>query len=200
MATVAALIRQHFGENLDRVRNLVSLYSSSVGVGQGRRTVQDADILRAAVVLLHATLEDLLRSLAEWKLPTAEPSVFSEMPFAGANGRTKIGLHELAQFRGQTVDEMIAKAVSEYLEKSSFNHVGNVKEILEKVGLDATMDKRQAGDLAALMSRRHWIAHRVDRNPKSGSGHHPVKSLSSQAISKWILAVELFGHDILSKV
>ena len=69
MATVAALIRQRFGENLDRVRNLVSLYSSSVGVGQGRRTVQDADILRAAVVLLHATLEDLLRSLAEWKLP-----------------------------------------------------------------------------------------------------------------------------------
>jgi hypothetical protein len=51
-----------------------------------------------------------------------------------------------------------------------------------------------------LMSRRHWIAHRVDRNPKSGSGHHPVKSLSSQAISKWILTVELFGHDILSKV
>ena len=124
------------------------------------------------------------------------------MPFAGANGRTKIGLHELAQFRGQTVDEMIAKAVSEYLEKSSFNHVGNVKEILEKVGLDATMDKRQAGDLAALMSRRHWIAHRVDRNPKSGSRHHPVKSsLEARSISQVDSSpLSSSDIDILSKV
>ena len=49
------------------------MYTTRAGTGQGRRSVQDTDILRAAVVLLHATLEDLLRSLADWKLPTAEP-------------------------------------------------------------------------------------------------------------------------------
>jgi hypothetical protein len=200
MTTLADIIRERFEENLDRIRNLVGVYTSNAGIGQGRRTVSDTDILRAAVVLLHATLEDLLRSLAEWKLPTAEPAVFSDLPFAGASGRTKFGLHELAQFRGQTVDEVIAKSVSQYLEKSSYNHVGDIKGILERIGMDATMDKRQAGDLAALMSRRHWIAHRVDRNPKSGSGHHPVKSISSQSLSKWIDAVELFGHGVLSKV
>ena len=121
------------------------------------------------------------------------------MPVAGADGRTKIGLHELARFRGQTVDDIVARSVSAYLEKSSCNHVGEIKEILEKLGLDATMDKRQAGDLAALMSRRHWIGHRVDRNPESGSGHHPVKSISSQALSDWIMAVESLGSDVLSR-
>jgi hypothetical protein len=199
MATAADLIGQRFGANLERVTNLVSIYTSNAGTGQGRRTVRDTDILRAAVVLLHATLEELLRSLAEWKLPAAEAGAFADLPIAGANGRTKIGLHELAQFRGQTVDEVVAKSVSEYLEKSSYSHVGDSKEILEKIGLDATMDKRHAGDLAALISRRHWIAHRVDRNPKRGSGHHPVKSISTQSLSKWIAAVAMFGTNVLSR-
>ena len=74
MATVVDGIGKQFEANLDRVRNLVNLYSASFGKGQGRRPGPDADILRAAVVLLHATLEDLLRSLAEWKIPTASRS------------------------------------------------------------------------------------------------------------------------------
>jgi hypothetical protein len=46
MATVPDMIRQRFDDNLDRVRNLVNVYAASAGTGQGRRTVQDADILR----------------------------------------------------------------------------------------------------------------------------------------------------------
>ncbi len=199
MATRLGEIQARFEENLDRVKNLGNLYTSHAGTGQGRRSVQSTDLLRAAVVLLHATLEDLLRCLAEWKLPTAEPGVFSEFPIAGAEGRTKIGLHELARFRGQTVDELVSNSVSEYLERSNYNHVGDIKQILEKIGLAATIDKKQASNLAALISRRHWVAHRVDRNPERGSGHHVVKSISSQSLSRWIQAVELFGRDILSK-
>ena len=54
--------------NLRRVRNLIARYPAT---GSGRRSVEDSDLLRAAVVLLHATLEDVVRGVLEWKLPGA---------------------------------------------------------------------------------------------------------------------------------
>ncbi len=199
MATILEDIRVRFRDNLGRVKNLVELYSSSSGRGRGRRTVPDTDILRAAVVLLHATLEDLLRSLAEWKLPTAKPEAFVEMPLTGTKGRTRFSLQDLADFRGKTIDEIIAGSVREYLEKSSYNHPGDIKNLLGNIGVVLKIDDDDSAELAAMMSRRHWIAHRVDRNPKKGSGHHPVKSLSNLAVSRWIDAVERLGQEILSR-
>jgi hypothetical protein len=199
MAKITNEIQVRFRDNLSRVRNLVALYSSSSGSGRGRRNVPDTDLLRAAVVLLHATLEDLLRSLAEWKLPTAKPEVFAEMPLTGTKGRTKFGLQDLADFRGKTIDEVIADSVKEYLEKSSYNHPGDVKNTLGNIGLVFKIDDDDSVELAAMMSRRHWIAHRVDRNPKKGSGQHPVKSLSNLAVSRWLEAVERLGLEILSR-
>ncbi len=50
--------------NLDRVKHLVAVYGQ-LEQASGRPTVQQADILRAAVVFLHATLEDFLRGLLD---------------------------------------------------------------------------------------------------------------------------------------
>jgi hypothetical protein len=80
------------------------------------------------------------------------------------------------------------------------NHPGDVKAILASIGVALEIDKAERIELAALMSRRHWIAHRLDRNPYRGSGHHSVKSLSTGTVSLWIDAVERLGQDILSKV
>jgi hypothetical protein len=96
-----------FQDNLDRVRGLVESYDSSGRRGSGRRSVKETDLLRAAVVFLHATLEDLLRGLCEWKMPSANPEAFSDIPLAGTRGKTRFGLAELAVFRGRTVDEII---------------------------------------------------------------------------------------------
>jgi hypothetical protein len=192
-------IQNRLDDNLNRVRNLVGVYASYSGRGQGRRPVQDTDILRAAVVLLHASLEDLLRSLAEWKLPSANPNVFAEIPLSGQRRGDKFGLQQLAAFRGRTVDEVIAKSVSEYLEKSNFNHPGDLKRTLVNIGLALEIDSDDEAELAGMMSRRHWIAHRLDRNPQTGSGHHSVKSLATSTVSRWIEAVELLGQDILSR-
>jgi hypothetical protein len=54
-------------KNLKRVDNLISLYGPAV---VGRRKVHDTDVLRAALVLLHAGMEDYLRSLLAWKIDT----------------------------------------------------------------------------------------------------------------------------------
>jgi hypothetical protein len=64
-------IENRFNGNLERVEHLVALYET-LTTGPGRRPVDTSDILRSAVVFLHATLEDFLRSLLEWKLPSAQ--------------------------------------------------------------------------------------------------------------------------------
>ena len=192
-------IESRFQSNLNRVKNLVELYTSISGGGQGRRPVQESDILRAAVVLLHAALEDLLRSLAEWKLPSANPETFAEIPLSGLKRGEKFGLQQLAAFRGQTVDAVFAKSVSDYLEKSNYNHLGDVKTSLVSIGIALEIDKREQTELAIMMSRRHWIAHRLDRNPRKGSGHHSVKSLSTLTVLRWIEAVERLGQNIHSR-
>ena len=49
--------------NLQRVRKLVQVYRDLAGPGSGRRPVETVDLLRSAVVFLHAALEDVLRTL-----------------------------------------------------------------------------------------------------------------------------------------
>jgi hypothetical protein len=198
MMNVRDEIEARFGDNLKRVRNLVDLYTAGSRKGKGRRTVHESDILRAAVVLLHATLEDFLRSLAEWKLPTGPAEVLAEIPLSGAGRGSRFGLHELAAYRGQTVDEVIVKSVRQHLERSSYNHPGDIEATLAVIGCKIKIDKLDRSELAAMMARRHWIAHRLDANPEKGSGHHRVKSLANSSVTVWIAAVERLGREVLS--
>jgi hypothetical protein len=177
---------------------MVATYESGAGKGKGRRSVEQTDLLRAAVVLLHATLEDLLRSLCEWKMPGANPEAFSEVPLVGTRGRTRFGLPELATFRGSTVDDLITQSINEFLEKSSFNNPGDLKIALEKIGVGAHLVNQDAPVLAAMMTRRHWIAHRADRNPRKGRGHHLAASLANAAVIRWVESVERFGNVVVT--
>jgi hypothetical protein len=153
------------------------------------------------VVLLHATLEDLLRSLAEWKLPGAPATSLDRVPLAGS-GRTKerFTLVDLAEFRGQTIDAVIAQSVEASLERSSYNHPGEIVELLAKIELDYRMSDELKEDLAAMMSRRHWIAHRADRNPATGVGHQKIRPISIALVKAWIKAVRKAGPEVLNRV
>jgi hypothetical protein len=192
-------IRDRFQSNVDRVRQMLGTYESSFGKGRGRRSVEQTDILRAAVVLLHASLEDLLRSLCEWKMPGANPEAFAEIPLAGTRGKIRFGLQDLALFRGQTVDSVVTQSVIEFLEKSSFNHPGDIKSALEKIGVDSRIASPHVSILASMISRRHWIAHRADRNLNKGPGHQAVGSLSKAMVSRWVTTVKAFGRELLSR-
>jgi hypothetical protein len=193
-------IKGRFQDNLGRVRRMIETYESSSGAGKGRRSVRQTDLLRGAVVLLHASLEDLLRSLCEWKVPAASPDAFSEIPLLGTRGKTRFGLAELAVFRGQTVEDVIRQSVLECLGKSSFSHPGEVKAVLQTLGVVSDSVGRHASALAAMMARRHWIAHRADRNPSTGPGHHSARSLASSTVGRWADVVERLGNDILSSI
>jgi hypothetical protein len=51
-----------------------------------------------------------------------------------------------------------------------------------------------------MMARRHWIAHRADRNLLKGPGHHAVTSLSNAMVTYWMRTVERGGNELLSRI
>ena len=99
-------IKTNFNYNLSRVENLVAVFKRHAPGVQGRRNVGDLDILRAAVVLLHASFEDLLRNIAYSRLPLADSVVLTKIGFPSSNRgdrqREKITVHFLFASPGVT--------------------------------------------------------------------------------------------------
>jgi hypothetical protein len=192
------IIEERFRSNLDRVRKLVTLYERESGFVSGRPTVHESDILRAAIVLLHSSLEDLLRSLAASKLPGASDDVLRQIPFPGGDGRkTTLTLGDLAAYRGRVVDQVISVSVEAYLSRLSLNNTDDVAKLLGQIGLNPSLIAPHANNIQAMMKRRHHIAHRVDRDESPGRGHHQARSVSKSLVEKWIASVERLGRSLL---
>lgn len=193
-------ISDRFDLNIARVRNLVSIYRTQLsGPGKGRRGHQETDVLRAALVLLHASMEDVLRSLAYWKLPAAAPTVLERIALVGGTN-TKFHLGNLATHRGKTVDEVIKESVDASLERSNYNNCDEVVGLLLSIGLDPVPLQQYMPGLDSAMKRRHQIVHRADANPDTGRGRHRVSSISPRNLDDWIVNLDAFVRDLLSQV
>jgi len=193
-------IANRFALNIGRVKNLVHIYRTLLaGSGQGRRGHQETDVLRAATVLLHASLEDVLRSLAYWKLPSAAPSVLDQIPFVGGTA-TKITLGTLGPHRTKSVAAVIKESVDAWLERSNYNSATEVCGLLNSIGLNTAPVQPFMATLEVAMARRHQIVHRADANPNAGRGNHRVASLAPTTLDNWIQNTEFFVRDVLAQV
>ena len=197
-----AKIQQRITDNIARVRNLIQIYETHLmGTGSGRRGHLQTDVLRAATVFLHASLEDFLRNIAYWKLPDAAKVVIDKIPMVGLGRNAgKFSLGELVAHKGKTVDELIKESVNEYLERSSYNNTGDLALFLTTVGIDPSSVNERFSDLEALMSRRHQIVHRGDIDESGGRGNSRIRSLGRSPVGVWIGAVEEFSTAVLSKL
>lgn len=193
--------RERVERTLGRVRHLVSLYESYVGQGQGRRQIGASDVLRAATVLLHATLEQLLRDVAGHYLPTAPREALDHVPLVGIEGRPeKFLLGALAEHREKRVDALIRASVDAHLARVNYNDTEEVAILLRSVGIDPARVNGRFSDLEALMKRRHHIVHQADRNPEHGSGQHWAKSIGRHTVRRWIEAVEEFVEAVDAQI
>lgn len=186
--------------NLARAHNLVSIYQVLAGPQPGRRSVVHTDVLRSAVVLIHASLEDFLRSLARTYLPVAAPEVMNTIPLKGLGrgGRAeKILLGNLDQHRGKTVDELIDESVEAFLERSNYNNATEIAALLESLGVDVEPCRRFFPELDKMMARRHQIVHRADCTSETGKGRHQARSLAVTTVEKWINVVSSFQGAVL---
>lgn len=193
-------ISDRFELNITRVKNLVAIYSNLLaGAGQGRRGHKETDVLRAATVLLHASVEDVLRSLAYWKLPAAANQFLDQIPFVGGTA-TKITLGTLSSQRGKSVEDVIKESVDASLERSNYNNTEEVCLLLHSIGLSAESVQRYLPTLEAAMKRRHQIVHRADANPNPGRGNHRVASIAPKTVNEWVANTEQFVQEVLAQV
>jgi len=195
-------LRTTANDNLARVDSLINVYEVHLlGAGKGRRPVSSSDVLRGAVVFLHATLEDFLRTLAAWKLPLAGHDVLKEIPLVGTSGRAeKFTLGDLTHHRTKTINQLFKESVSSYLEKSNYNNIGELKRLLVNCGIDPNNVSSHFSEIGKLMSRRHHIVHRVDRNDNPGRGHHRAKPINHGNLHHWRKVVNNFINDVLNEI
>ncbi|MBZ4039098.1 hypothetical protein [Novilysobacter selenitireducens] len=193
-------ISDRFDRNISRVRNLVSIYRTQLsGAGRGRRGHEKTDVLRAAVVLLHASMEDVLRSLAYWKLPAAAPEVLAEIPLKGS-AAIKFTLGSLSAFRGSTVEDVIKASIDSSLERSNYNNTTEVISLLQSLSVDTAPLAGHMAELEKTMKRRHKIVHRADENENPGRGRFQVEPISPATVDAWASNTETFVQAVLVQV
>ncbi|MCG8996733.1 hypothetical protein LH435_15775 [Laribacter hongkongensis] len=195
-------IRKNFDRNIARTRGLLNVYDNSVGPGRPDTIL--SDLLRAAVVMLHAAFEDACRSVAAQKLPTADSAVLEDIPFVGTKGRAKaIHLGELSKHRGKTVDDLIQESITQFLDGFSVNNASEIDAYLQKIGIVNPGSFRRSlnfGTLCIAIKRRHHIVHQADKNPTGGRGHHAAQPISRDTVEQWITVVEKFIHTLLDTI
>jgi hypothetical protein len=183
-----AEVQERFAQNVKRVKSVISLYPQS---GSGRREVSASDLLRAAVVLLHASFEDFLREVVLLRVAHATNKWLAQVPLTGnREAPTKFDLGDLSAHRSKSIDAVIEESIRGHLEKSTYNNTMQVAGLLEGVGIEPKKVNAAFSKVDAMMKRRHRIVHRADRNESTGSGHYKANSLAKPDVENWIRAVE----------
>lgn len=190
-------IKERLDHNLDRVSKLLKLYEGLAGPGQGRRPVHSSDILRAATVLLHATLEDFMRSLERWLLPTAPDTALNGVPLASVQGHAqRFKLGDLAKHRGASVDEVIRESVALHLERKSYSSTTELCSVLTNLEIQTLGLEPCLPVLDELMRRRHHIVHQADGELRKGRGRQRARSIGRIAVQRWLEGVRYFTDSV----
>lgn len=194
-----------FGENLARAKGLVYIYgmtsiirntTRAMGTVEGPDAeVHFSDILRAAVVLVHATLEDFLRSIGTALLPFADEATLNSVPLVGvgSSGRAeKFFLGRLAAHRGKTVLDLIKESVEEHLSTATYNDTTQISVLLVGLGIDVEKVRYLYPKLDEMTKRRHQIVHRADKASPKLDVLEQVEPITAQEVEDWTSAVQEF--------
>jgi hypothetical protein len=162
-----------FAANIARAYGLVEIYNLNSfmrnsfpkmeEVEHSSIEVHYSDILRAAVVLVRATLEDLLRSMAAALLPFADEATLNAIPLAGTvnPGRVeKFFLGRLAAHRRKSVLDLIKGSVDDYLTTTTYNDTTQISALLVSLAIDVEKVRHLFPKLDEVIKRRHQIVHR----------------------------------------
>jgi hypothetical protein len=204
-------IRKRARFNVKRVNNMMSLYEHLVGMQTDSKSGKVAyveDILRAAVMFLHATLEDTLRELLKWRLPDADAgrlaSIHFRIPDPGKIKPKKsqsIDLKTLTELhKDKTVADVIKETIEAHLDEHTFSDRQAVSTALENLSLTP---KDFAGDLNAYESafeRRHLIVHQTDRIPREGGKVGKPGDIDEAEVRAWANAVDNFVNSVIDAI
>ncbi len=198
---------QRHSENIHRITELLRLYMRLKANPESSSLPAINDILRAAVVFAHATLEDFLRTIGARLLPYANEPGLNEIPLKGQNPMrpVKFFLGTLAQFKGQSIDAVIAQSVDAYLQHTNFNNTGDIAAHLEKLGVDPSAVNRSFTKLDQLLERRHLIVHQADRldiplPPQLRTDMPLLREIDVNVVIDWLEALNAFFAEVVTEV
>ena len=165
---------------------------------KGRCSQTKDDILRAAVVFLHATLEDFLRYIGTKFISSSDdPNVLDKISLPGSPGRAeKFFLGKLATHRGKSVNQLIAESVEAHLNKRSFGNTDDISQLLESVGVPTNEVREYYQFLSELMSKRHDIVHTGDLKPTDKPGERDTKPIDPNKVKEWSQTIEHFTSAV----
>lgn len=198
---VSEVVDQHvksFSGNLNRVIGLVNIYIRRTENKSLSEQDDNQDILRAAVVLMHASLEEYLRQLAMSFLQFSDESVLDKIPLVDfiASGRAgSFLLGRLKKHKGKSVDELINESIHAYLEKSNYNNITDIKVLLKQIGIEEKVPKDTLSVMAEMIERRHQIVHRAD-NLKSSEGAISTTPIEPEQVVEWLKALVKFFQAV----
>jgi hypothetical protein len=161
-------------------------------------------MVRACIVLAHASLEDYLRTLAMLRLPDLDGKFWSQLPLAGTGGReTRFSLAQLSAHRAKGVDEVLRESLGEYLSTRSFSKASQIPAWLNDLGIRSDNVGYLLAELDALMKRRHRIVHAGDMS--SGTDAGPLPTLASvredsPALSTWLYTITALLGEVQAAV
>lgn len=112
-------------ETFARIRKLLFAADRLAAISDLRSEVDD--ILRSAVVLTHACLEDFLRTIATRILPQCDEKALRGIPLAGVGTiKPQYDLGQLARHRQKTVDAVVRESVANFLDHATFNNTTEI--------------------------------------------------------------------------
>jgi hypothetical protein len=202
---LACYIQKHLDRitvNLVRTENLVRLADEICPNPPEGLELYRQDIIRAAIVFLHATLEDFLRHVGSMYLPTRGEEVLNRVALIGSCDvlrPEKFFLGRLASHRGKSVDQLISESVAAYLDRVSFSDTGEVSRLLEAVGISLDPVRRFYAPLSSLMARRHQIVHKGDLLDAPIGGPREAMAIDGTVVMEWHTAVKAFMSEVIAQ-
>jgi RiboL-PSP-HEPN len=194
---------KYIEESSKRAHRLINMYIARLKKRGLAKSAQDGseDILRAVIVLTHASLEDFLRTLAETFLPLANEEALSRIPLAGLSGRVeKFSLGKLIQHKGKSVDYVIKESVRQHLDRSTYNNVQDIVDILSSLGFDSSEHDANFSKIELMMKRRHQIVHRGDMIKANGSKGLRPAPVGLGDVLQWVQAAYAFMFSLFPRI
>lgn len=197
------VIKTTFYYNLQRVRDLTQLHLALQSIPGQNSILYSEDVLRAAVVFMHASLEDLLRGIFKWKIPDRGIDQWNKIPLKGHSNRNQpkpFGLGSLFEYRTLTVDEIFRQSIEEYLNYTNYNKVEDIVLLFSEVGILKDSFEVFFPQLQEMMDRRHQIVHRADREVVLNSPDTELKSIEYTKVISYIENLDHFGETVFAVV
>jgi hypothetical protein len=178
----------NFQRNADRVKHLIAVHESVPD------HVRD-DILRSAVVLMHATLEDFLRNIAVLCFPVDDDKKLDGVSWRLGTDKPldRIPLGVLAKQRGRSVEEVLRLAIEADFAQKSFTDSTKIMGLLATLALS---DAKLAGirqflpSLDEMIARRHRIVHFADL--EKVNEEHGERPIDAETVARWRDNMSLF--------